>query len=171
MSATPAPPRPVPPRDGTPTDLVRWIFGVLNSHDARALREVLAADATDRLPSRTLRGPEEIAGYFEDLFVALPDATFTLLGLAGEGETVMARWRLTGTHRGAPFEGLEASGARVDIDGVDHFIVRDQTVASNFVIFDQMQFARQLGLLPAAGSRLDVGLRTAFNALARRRRR
>lgn len=150
---------------------MRWIFNVLNRHDPEAYRDVLAPEAIDRLPSRTLRGPDEIAAYFHELFAALPDATFTLLGLVGEGEEVLARWRLTGRHSGAPFEGLEATGASVDIDGVDHFVVRDGLVASNFVIFDQMQFARQLGLLPAEGSRLEVGLRSAFNALARRRRR
>ncbi len=58
---------------------------------------------------------------------------------------------------------------------MDHFVVRDGTVASNFVVFDQMQFARQIGMLPADGSAADRAMKAAFNAktrlLARLRRR
>jgi hypothetical protein len=32
-----------------------------------------------------------------------------------------------------------------------------------------MQFARQIGLMPADGSRLDAGLKWAYNAVQRRR--
>jgi hypothetical protein len=87
-----------------------------------------------------------------------------------EGQ-VFVRWRLAGHHTGADYEGLAATGAQVDLDGVDQFTVADGRITSNFVIFDQMQFARQIGLLPAEGSRLEVGLRQGFNLLARRRRR
>ncbi len=48
-------------------------------------------------------------------------------------------------------------------------------IATNFVVFDQMQFARQLGRLPSDGSRADRATKAAFNAktrlLARVRRR
>lgn len=171
MSAASAPPRPVPPTGDSPQALVRWVFTVLNARDVEAYRQVLAPDAVGRLPSRTLHGADAIAGAVRELFTAVPDATFTLLGLAGEGEEVLARWRLTGTHSGGRLEGLEPTGRRIDIDGADHCNVRDGRVTSSFVIVDRLQLARQLGLVPEEGSRLEVGLRTAVNALARRRRR
>ena len=37
------------------------------------------------------------------------------------------------------------------------------------MVFDQMQFARQIGLLPADGSRLDAAAKRGFNLMARRR--
>lgn len=166
-----APPRPVPPADAGPGELVRWVFTVLNAHDPEALRQVLAPDTHDRLPTRTLRGADEVVGYYRDLLAALPDAVFTLVGLAERDGEVFTRWRLTGSHSGAPFEGFEPTGRRLDVDGVDHVTVADGRVTSSFVVLDQVQVARQLGLLPTAGSRPDVGLRTAFNVLARRRRR
>ena len=168
-SPAPTPPAPTPPADRSPAAVVRWIFGVLNSHSAEPLRAVWSAETRERFPPRTYRGPDEIAGYFAGLFAALPDATFTVEALVADGETVFVRWRLVGTHTGAEFEGIAATGRRVDLDGVDHFVVRDGTVVSNFVVFDQMQLARQLGLLPQDGSRTDVGLKRAFNALVRLR--
>ena len=37
-------------------------------------------------------------------------------------------------------------------------------MVTNFVVFDQMQFARQIGLLPPEGSPADKAVKVAFNA-------
>lgn len=163
------PPAPRPPASGQPGATVRWIFDILNTHRASALRAVLTDTTRERFPTETRHGADRIVDWFEGLFAALPDLTMTIQGMAEQGGTVFVRWRLTGTHTGADFEGIAASGRRVDLDGTDHFVISDGVVESNFVIFDQMQFARQLGLLPTAGSRIDVVLRRGFNALVRAR--
>jgi len=51
--------------------------------------------------------------------------------------------------------------------------VRDGNVVSNFVVYDQMQFARQIGMLPPDRSLADRAMKAAFNARTRllRRRR
>lgn len=70
--------------------------------------------------------------------------------------------------------GLAPTGKKVEIDGMDHFVVRDGAVVSNFVVFDQMQYALQLGMLPPPDSAGDRALKRIFNArtklFARRRR-
>ena len=170
-SGPPAPPRPAPPTGAGPAELVRWTFTVLNAHDPEALRQVLAPDVLDRLPTRTLRGADEVVSYHRDLLAALPDVAFTLVGLAEQDGEVFARWRMTGSHSGAALEDLEATGRRIDVDGIEHVVVADGRITSSFVVLDQAQVARQLGLLPAEGSRPEVGLRAVFNVLARRRRR
>lgn len=171
MSPSAGPPAPTPPgADATPGEVVRWTFDVLNTHRAAPLRAVWTDDTRERMPTATYRGGTEIEAYFERLFAAVPDVTLTMQAMAEQGEDVFVRWTLTGTHTGAAFEGIEPTGARLDLDGVDHFTVRGGKIVSNFVVFDQMQFARQLGLLPADGSRLDVGLKYGFNLLTRLRR-
>ena len=177
MSSAPAPdpPRPTPPTGASPGALVRWTVDVVNAHDAEALRQVYAPAIRARFPMRTVRSADELVAWWSGVFAAVPDLALTIQGLAESGTRedgeVFLRWRLTGHHSGAEWEGIEATGASVDLDGMDHFVVADGVLASNFVVFDQMQFARQIGLLPPAGSRLDVGLKRGFNALARRRRR
>ena len=169
-AARPAdPPAPVPPAGATPGALVRWMFDILNTHRTDPLRVLWTEGTRERTPAGTYRGPEAIAGYWAGLFAAMPDATFTIQAMAEEGETVFVRWRLQATHSGAEFEGVAASGKPVDLDGIDHIEVRDGRFVSTFAVLDQMQFARQVGLLPEAGSRLEVGLRRGFNVLARRR--
>jgi hypothetical protein len=69
------------------------------------------------------------------------------------------------------FEGIDPTGRAVAIDGMDHLVVRDGTIVSNFIVSDQMQFARQIGMLPPDGSAGDRATKAAFNARARLRGR
>ena len=84
--------------------------------------------------------------------------------VAAEGDAVFVRWHLTGTHTGTAWSGIEPTGKRIELDGIDHFTVRDGAVISNFVVFDQMEVGRALGLLPPDGSGPDRALKAAFNA-------
>ena len=153
-----------PPASATNGELIRWSFEVLNTRDAAPLREIWTQDTAVRFPDRTCRGADELVAYFEEVFAALPDFRIELRGLAEQGEDVFAHWHLTGTHSGADFQGIEATGRSLAIDGIDHFVIRDRKVVSNFGVYDQMQFARQSGLMPADGSGADRALKLAFNA-------
>jgi ketosteroid isomerase-like protein len=144
-------------------DLIRHSFEALNRQDLATLRGFWTEDTVERFPDRTCRGADEIAAYFEDAFAAVSDWRMELLSLAEQGEDVFAQWRLTGRHTGT-IQGIEPTGRPVAIDGLDHFVVRDGKVVSNFVVFDQIQYARQMGLLPEQDSAGDKALKAAFNA-------
>ena len=151
-----------PPQSGTNAELVRWAFEKLNEHDVAPLKQFWGADTVERFPDRECRGAEEIAGYFEQAMAAIPDFHMEIVGLAEQGEDVFVHWRLTGTHEGT-LQGIEATGKRVAVDGMDHFVIRDGSVISNFVVFDQMQYAVQLGMLPPPDSRGDRAFKRMFN--------
>jgi predicted ester cyclase len=147
------------------TDLVHRLFDRLNAHDVPGLRELWIADGVERFPDRECRGADEIGRYMEALFGAVPDFHMEIQGIAEQGDEVFVRWHLTGTHTGASgFQGLDPTGKSLAVDGIDHVTVRDGKLASNFVVFDQMQFARQIGLLPPDGSTADRAVKAAFNA-------
>ena len=153
-----------PPASATNGEIIRWSFEVLNTRDIAPLRELWTQDTVERFPDRSCRGTDEIADYFEQIFAALPDFRIEVRALVEQDEHVFAQWHLTGTHSGADFQGIEATGRPLEIDGMDHFVLRDRKVVSNFVVYDQMQFARQIGLMPQEGSGADRALKLAFNA-------
>jgi steroid delta-isomerase-like uncharacterized protein len=157
----------VPPTGVSNAELVRWTFETLNRHDVEPLRQVWTDATVERFPSGTVHGSDAMADYFTTLFAALPDFHMEIVAVAETGDDVFVHWRLTATHTGAPFEGLDATGRPVAIDGMDHFVIRDGKIATNFVVFDQMQFARQIGLLPADGTAADRATKAAFNAKTR----
>jgi len=144
-------------------ELVRQTVAQIAGQDLDAARKVWTDATVERFPDRTCHGPDEIAAYFSDLYRAIEDFHVEVITIAGSGDDVFVQWRMTGRHTG-PVLGVAGTGRELAVDGQDHFVVRDGLVVSNFVIFDQMQFARQVGLLPADGSRADRALKAAFNA-------
>ena len=156
-----------PPTGVSNGELIRWVFAALNDHDAAAMGAAQSDTIVERFPEVTLHGRDEVEDYFRTLFAAVPDVRLEIQAIVEQGDEVVVRWHLTGTHTGAPFQGIVPSGRSVAIDGVDHFVVRDGRIVSNFVIYDQMQFARQIGLLPADGTPGDRAAKAAFNARTR----
>jgi steroid delta-isomerase-like uncharacterized protein len=152
-----------PPATASNADRARWAFEVLNTHDVTPLREFWTSDTVERFPDRTCHGGQEIEQYFQETFAALPDFHMEVVSVVESGDDVFVHWHLTGTHQG-PMQGIEPTGKRVEIDGMDHFVIRDGRVLSNFVVFDQMQYARQIGMMPAEGSGPDKAVKAAFNA-------
>ena len=87
-----------------------------------------------------------------------------------QDEDVIMRFHLTGTQSGA-FAGLPATGKPLSIHGFEHFVVRGGKVVSSYAVSDQLDVARQIGLVPPEGSFPDRAMKAAFGMktnLARR---
>ena len=151
-----------PPTGVSNAELIRWSFEQLNRHDTSGLRMLWSDDVVERFPDRTCRSLDEVESYFQDTFAALPDLHLEVVSIVEQGDDVFAHWKLTGTHEG-PVQGIEGTGKPIELDGIDHFVLRDGRIVSNFVVFDQMQYSRQLGILPAQDSVGDKAMKAAFN--------
>lgn len=116
---------------------------------------------------------EEVVTWFRGLFDAVPDLRMEVEDVAVAGqpgrERVTVRWRITGTLSGAPYMGIEPTGGRVDLRGMDLIDTEDGRIAGNHVYYDQLSFARQIGMLPPEGSRGDRLMTNAFNLLTKGR--
>ena len=78
---------------------------------------------------------------------AFPDINCTVEEIVAEGETVVPRWRLTGTHLGE-YLGKAATGNKVDVDGVSIDRIKGGMVVSGFDAWDSLGFREQIGLIP-----------------------
>lgn len=152
-----------PSTDFSNTDLILCWVQALNRREPSALRQMLTQDSEYRFPDRSCHGPDEIVAYFQSAFDGLPDWSMDVRSIGSQGDDVYMHWHLRGTH-GGPLLGIDPTGRALAIDGLDHFVVRDGKVVSNFVVFDQMQYARQIGMMPPDGSAGDKALKAAFNA-------
>ena len=123
------------------------------------------------LPTGTYRGPDEMARYFAETFAALPDFHITPEKIVGDDETVFVKWRVNATFTGSQWQGIEPTGDRVELLGIDCFTFSDGKVVRNEVVFDQMSFGRQVGMLPAQDSIGERGMKSAFNARTKLKRR
>jgi glyoxylase-like metal-dependent hydrolase (beta-lactamase superfamily II)/ketosteroid isomerase-like protein len=148
-------------------------FAALARRDVDAAAACWAPDGVDILIGQsTAEGPDGVRAFFSELFAAVPDFTFEVETVVAEGDHAAVRWHATGTFSGeSAFQGIAPTGQRITQTGLDLLRVRDGLIVHNDAFSDGLGLARQLGMLPPAGSRGDQGMLKAFNARTRAARR
>ena len=133
--------------------------------NADAADQLVAADLIhDQLPEGWPSGRagfKELVGTWRAGF---PDMQEQILLIVAEGDWVVSRFRLRGTHEGS-FYGVSPTGRRVEIEGVDFLRVSDGRIAEWIYSEDALGLFRQLGVMPpdmdrvagSSGSRLHRG--------------
>lgn len=161
---------PAAPAHASPAELAAASFAAIQRRDADGVVALGAPGYVEDFVAIGVFRGEEIADYFRALFAATPDFELTVDRIVADESTAVVQWRLDGTFAGGPFIGIEATGGRVSLRGVDIIEVSDGQITRNTIYFDGMSFARQIGLLPADASLGDRALKLAFNTVTRVRR-
>ena len=154
-------------------EVARRYFAAIGRRDLDEMVACWRPGATDRFVGQeTLVAPDGVRRYFGDLFAAMPDFSIEVLDMAAEEDRCAVRWRATGTFSGpGSFMGLEPTGARVQLEGCDVVRVEGEELVHNDAYLDGMDLARQMGVMPAAGSSADRRMTAAVNARTRMLRR
>ena len=127
--------------------LQKWIDS-LNSGNVSVADEVFQPDCVIHIngnPQRDLsldNFKQMVAG----LLVAFPDLHFTINDQFTSGEKVSTRWTATGTNSG-PFGEMQATGKKVEIEGLIIDYVVNGKVAKRWELWDQMAMMQQLGVV------------------------
>lgn len=150
-------------------EIAKRYFTALAVQDLDAAVALWAPGAVDRLVGqKELVAPDGIREYFGELFEALPDFRLELLETVAYRKHVAVRWRATATFAGpGTFEGFVANGARLELEGCDLVTVEDDLIRHNDAFIDSGDIARQLGLLPPAGSPSEARLTKLANLRTR----
>jgi steroid delta-isomerase-like uncharacterized protein len=147
-------------------------FEALRARDLDAMIAHLADDVIEDItPVGILRGTGEVRDFFSGLFAAFPDFEFSVAQATSTAGVSAVQWRATGTFRGAPFQGIEATGRRIEVRGCDCLEVTDGKITRNTAYYDGAAFARGLGMLPQTGSGGEKAMLAAFNAVTKVRSR
>jgi hydroxyacylglutathione hydrolase len=152
--------------------VVRSYFAAVAARDVEGMIERWDPNGVGRfIGDRDLSVPDGYRREFGQIFGAFPDLEFEITDLYVRGEQATVRWRMRGTFSGVPWDGVEPTGARVDLEGVDLTTVRNGKVVANDAFVNFLAFARQIGLLPPAGSPTERRLTAVTNARTRLGRR
>ena len=153
--------------------MARGILAKIDNQDLSWLEDDVTEDFVANVPSTgDCRSPDEAAAWFRVEWDAISDWRVEVIAIAANGDDVLVRWRMTGTHTGR-LEGIDGTGKPVETHGFDHLSFRDGKLASLFLRFDQTEFALGIGMMPPAGSLPDRVVKAVFNLrtkLGRRRR-
>ena len=95
-----------------------------------------------------VRGPNGVAQLHDALLPAFPDMKLPLEDFVAEGEKVVVRLRVQGTHTG-PFGDLAANDRKIDSGVLDLFQIRDGARVERWALLDNLGMMKQLGTIPA----------------------
>jgi steroid delta-isomerase-like uncharacterized protein len=148
-----------------------------NGCDTDAMAQLITEDiiwADPALPEPA-HGILAVQEFMRTSFRAFPDLRFgepDPPALAVNGDVVLWAWYMEGTHRGAiDPPGFAPTGRTMRVDGVDRWTMRDGRIARYRAFYDMNDVARQLGIVPAPGSRAERGMVALQRLQARLARR
>ena len=149
--------------------VARAYFDAITARDLDAMVACWEPGGIDNIAplGRPLRAPDEIRAFFTQTFAAMPDMRFEVLDVVSARNQAAVRWRATGTFCGGTFEGIEPTGARVELEGIDLLTVEDGRIRHNDAYYDSGQFARAVGLLPPQESATERRMASVFNLRTR----
>ena len=152
--------------------IARSYFDAAARKDPEGMAEHWHEDGIDDLvPVRVLRGPGEVRDFFREMFTAVPDSEMVVDRVVADTNSAAVQWRATGTFTGGPFLGIDPTGKRIDLRGVDVLEIDDGKIRRNTAFYDGADFARQVGLMPPRDSGAERALFSAFNAATKLRNR
>jgi hydroxyacylglutathione hydrolase len=145
--------------------VARSYFDALAGHDLDAAVACWQLGGVDRLVGQVeLIAPDGIRAYFGELFAAFPDFKLEVIDITTHRLRCAVRWRATGTFVGpGRFQGFVPNGAVLAIEGCDVVEVVDGLITHSDAYLDGADIARQLGVLPPAGSTADDRLTKLAN--------
>jgi len=115
--------------------------------------ELVAEDYVGHFPPNpTLHGPEGLKRFNAQAVTAFPDVHASIEDLVAEGDEVVVRWTLRGTHEGELRGGIPATGRRVEVSGITISRIRDGRLVENWGNYDLLGMLQQLGAIPAPDS-------------------
>lgn len=115
--------------------------------------ELVADDYVGHFPPNpTLYGQEGLKQFNAQAATALPDVHTSIEDLIAEGDMVVVRWTLRGTHEGELRGGIPATGRQVEVSGITISRIRNGRVVENWGNYDMLGMLQQLGVMPAPES-------------------
>ena len=123
--------------------------------DLARARELYAEDFVDHVNALEFRGQEGIAESVALYRAIFDDLRIDVVDQFGDGDRVVSRWTLSGTHR----------GRRVQIPGMTISRFAGGRIVEDWTVSDQLALLRQLGVRRAAA----LAARYATGGLQRHR--
>jgi steroid delta-isomerase-like uncharacterized protein len=150
-------------------DLMNAYLAAWNGRDAERIADFFTADAVyeDRGAGAVAHGRDGIRDHAARVHAGFPDLRFELVRAAHGEDFTAGEWRSRMTHTGN-FDGLAPTGKVVETSGIDIATLDDQGKIVHLAsYYDGADIMRDLGLLPARGSRPERVFVGAFSALRR----
>lgn len=131
---------------------MRRMYALLSQGDVDGFGELVAEDFVEHQESPGFeRTRDGVLQLFRAYLAAFPDMRMEPEDVLQDGDSVVARVRATGTHRG-DFMGMPPTGRAIDVQLIDIMrIGEDGRAHEHWGVFDALGMLQQLGAIPGPG--------------------
>ena len=131
--------------------IARRSWELFGQHNPDAFDEVYAADVVWHTPEQEVQGLEEAKHRLSTRATALPDGTVTVEDVIAEGDKVVTRYTVRGTHQGETEDIGPPTGRQLELEGITIHRVEDGKIVEEWNQYDNLSTLQQLGLAPEPG--------------------
>jgi steroid delta-isomerase-like uncharacterized protein len=131
-------------------EIVRQFWGVWEEGNLGLVDELVGLDYVNHSPGMPNQpeGPEGIKAVVSMFRACMPDLRVVIEDVIAEGDKVMMRYRIEGTHEGELF-GVPPTGRRVSIESITVERVSGRKIREHWRVTDTLDMMQQLGAIPA----------------------
>ena len=128
--------------------LVRRLYDdAVTRRNVDLIDELCSPDFVDHNPEPGSGGSlRDVKTMFQNLLAAFPDFSLTVQDAIAEGDKVVCRLLARGTHKGS-YMGIDATGRKVEIGGIDIVRVANGKAVERWGYFDDVKLLQQLGVM------------------------
>ena len=120
---------------------------VFNQRNLDALYEVNAADAVWHQPDQDLQGLEEVKRRLARPFEAFPDLNVSVENAIAEGDKLVIRYTIRGTHQGETEEFGPPTQKRMELKGITMHRFEGGKIVEEWERYDNLGMMQQLGVV------------------------
>jgi steroid delta-isomerase-like uncharacterized protein len=128
--------------------LARRSWEIVSPDNLDLIEEVYAPDLVWHEPDQDIRGYDQAKQFVSSFFAAMPDINITVEDLIAEGEKVVSRYTIRGTHQGETEEFGPPTGRQMELKGITIHRFEDGKIVEEWNSYDNLSILQQLGLAP-----------------------
>jgi steroid delta-isomerase-like uncharacterized protein len=126
--------------------LARRAWEVVDNSDL--IDEVYAPNVVWHEPDQDIQGTEQAKQFVSMYKTAFPDLNVTVEDVIAEGDKVVTRVTIRGTHQGEIEEFGPPTGRQVEAKGITISRIEGDKIVEDWDSYDNLSFMQQLGLVP-----------------------
>src|SRR5215213_9222890 len=121
---------------------------IVNQRNLDALEEIYAPNFVWHEPDQDIQGYEQAKQFASTFFDAFPDINISVEDVIAEGDKVVTRYTIRGTHQGEIEEVGAPTEKRMELKGITIHRFEGDKIVEEWERYDNLSVMQQLGLAP-----------------------
>jgi steroid delta-isomerase-like uncharacterized protein len=130
--------------------LARRSWEIVNQHNPDLIDEMYTPDFVWHEPDQDIQGSEEAKQFVSTFLEAFPDLKVSVEDEIAEGDKVVTRWIIRGTHQGELMR-IAPTDKQIELKGITIHRIEGDKIVEEWERYDNLGMMQQLGVVGQPG--------------------